>query len=187
MATYGHATLERNMKTYELAVYIGRFQPWHIGHQSVLQQCHSIARKTLIIIGCEYAGIRTIRNPWTYAERFRMIPEGSLTAAVYDCKTDAGWKLSVEDKTVPFMLEPKEIVLVGYTKDSSSYYLRMFPEWARHEVQPIVDIDATIIRDAYFTRGIILEKYLEPQAIDFLKKFYNTPTYKDIRESYSRH
>ena len=60
------------MFKYDLLVYIGRFQPFHLGHESVVRQALTLAHKVLIIIGSADSP-RTIKNPFTFTERLNMI------------------------------------------------------------------------------------------------------------------
>lgn len=55
-------------------LYIGRFQPWHKGHQFVLYEMHKAADLEEIIIGVgskQYS--RTQNNPYTFDERVELI------------------------------------------------------------------------------------------------------------------
>jgi len=59
-------------KKFKLLFFIGRFQPFHIGHYEVLIQALSMADTVLVLIGS--AGKpRSIKNPWTYDERENMV------------------------------------------------------------------------------------------------------------------
>ena len=59
-------------KQYDLAVYIGRFQPFHNGHLSVINKAEKLADKVLVLVGSANAS-PSIRNPFTYDERWEMI------------------------------------------------------------------------------------------------------------------
>lgn len=57
---------------YKLALFIGRFQPFHNGHLYSLNKCLELAEKVVVVIAkTEEAG--TENNPWNYAERERMV------------------------------------------------------------------------------------------------------------------
>jgi bifunctional NMN adenylyltransferase/nudix hydrolase len=57
---------------YDFLVYIGRFQPFHNGHKSVIDKALQLSRRVIVLIGS--AGEpRTLRNPWTYEERESLI------------------------------------------------------------------------------------------------------------------
>lgn len=57
---------------YDYLVFIGRFQPFHNGHASVVRQALSRAGSVIVLVGSANAP-RTIRNPWTFGERAVMI------------------------------------------------------------------------------------------------------------------
>ena len=49
---------------YDFAVFVGRFQPLHNGHQHVIDQALRSAKKLIILIGSADTA-RSIRNPFT--------------------------------------------------------------------------------------------------------------------------
>ena len=90
--------------------YIGRFQPYHDGHQSVLE--HIAQEVDEIIIGIGSAQLsHTIDNPFTAGERVLMITQAlaSLSCPFYvipieDIKRNALWVAHVRSMTPPFDL-----------------------------------------------------------------------------------
>ena len=60
-----------NMTT---ALYLGRFQPFHLGHLSVVKSISKKYDKTVIAI-CSAQHSHTKRNPFTYGERLKMIED----------------------------------------------------------------------------------------------------------------
>jgi nicotinamide-nucleotide adenylyltransferase len=90
--------------------YIGRFQPYHNGHQSVLE--HIADEVDEIVIGVGSAQLsHTIDNPFTAGERVLMITcsLASLGCPFYvipieDIKRNALWVAHVQSMTPPFDL-----------------------------------------------------------------------------------
>jgi nicotinamide-nucleotide adenylyltransferase len=90
--------------------YIGRFQPYHNGHQSVLE--HIAGEVDEIIIGIGSAQLsHQIENPFTAGERVLMITRAlsSLDRPFYvipieDIKRNALWVAHVRSMTPPFDL-----------------------------------------------------------------------------------
>lgn len=90
--------------------YIGRFQPYHSGHQSVLE--HIAEEVDEIIIGIGSAQLsHTVDNPFTAGERVLMITQAlaSLSCPFYvipieDIKRNALWVAHVRSMTPPFDL-----------------------------------------------------------------------------------
>src|SRR3982751_4180110 len=58
--------------TFDAAVYIGRFQPFHLGHALLLQQALAVAPTCIVVIGSAHQA-RTPKNPFTWQERAEMI------------------------------------------------------------------------------------------------------------------
>ena len=59
-------------KDYKLAVFICRAQPFHKEHKRIIDIALAKAEHVLVLIGSAGSG-RTLRNPFTYAERYTMI------------------------------------------------------------------------------------------------------------------
>lgn len=173
-------------KKFDLLVFIGRFQPFHLEHKRIIDIALTQSKYVLVLVGSS-GKARTIRNPWTYPERKRMIQEnypsryygeGSewstddsalIIRPLFD-KTynDAAWIRQVQDivKSValdianpgqvgkvfqPNGINKLRIGLIGANKDHSSFYLRLFPQWDSVDVPIQQDINATNIREAYFS------------------------------------
>ena len=150
----------------DLAVFIGRFQPFHKGHQSAIEKALStIADRVLILVG-DTGGPRSIKNPWTFEERREMIMRSfNQHDALVWCEqildypyNEQDWLAEVQAAVSDYVNslnigrgEPK-IVLVGHEKDHSSFYLKKFPQWKFIDTG-FADtgmIDATAIREFYF-------------------------------------
>lgn len=172
-------------KEYDLLVFIGRFQPFHNEHKRIIDTAISQSKHVLVLIGS--AGKpRTIRNPFTYAERRIMIQknypskwagQGSewktdepvIIRPLFD-KTynDAAWIKQVQDVVNGVALDIAnpglsgqvfrangkghlKIGLIGASKDQSSFYLKMFPQWSSVNVPIEHELNATELREAYLT------------------------------------
>src|SRR5262245_3447833 len=59
-------------KKFDYLVFIGRFEPFHLGHASVIDRALRLAKKVIVLIGSANKP-RTVRNPWTVGEREVMI------------------------------------------------------------------------------------------------------------------
>jgi nicotinamide-nucleotide adenylyltransferase len=62
------------MRKYKVALFIGRFQPFHNGHLYSLEKCLEIADKVTIAVGSSQES-GTENNPWDYTVRKQMICE----------------------------------------------------------------------------------------------------------------
>ena len=65
---------------YDYLVFIGRFEPFHNGHLAVARYGLTRARKIVFLVGSADTP-RTIKNPWTVAERTVMIESALADAA----------------------------------------------------------------------------------------------------------
>lgn len=143
-------------------VFIGRFQPFHNGHKAVIDAALEQAHEVVVVVGSSFAA-RNIRNPFTFQERKAMIeavyPRGRTDRTTrvkvvpvsdypYD---DNKWVNAIQkivDATVP---NAQDVGLIGHSKDSTSYYLNIFPRWKNHvEVADVSGINATDIRKLMF-------------------------------------
>lgn len=143
---------------FDVAVLIGRFQPFHNGHRALLAQALAMAPRVLVVIGSARKA-RNAKNPFTWEERAAMIActlDESAAARVgfipvRDYYDDKRWCDAVE-KAVHARCEESQrrIALLGFHKDASSHYLNRFPGWTLVPAPQYGDIDATAIRRIYF-------------------------------------
>lgn len=149
--------------TYDLLAYIGRFQPFHLGHKSVVDSALQQAERVLLIIGSANSP-RTARNPFTADERIAMIRScfSKEDAARLICIPQEDhpynhdrWLSEVSSKIsatahAKWKADSYRIGVIGVEKDNTSFYLRHFPQFESIEVTPTFIINATDIRAAYF-------------------------------------
>ena len=149
----------------DLAIFIGRFQPFHIGHEYAIRRALELAHNVVVLIG-DSGGPRTIKNPWTYEQRAHMINralrevDGNVYVnQIFDYPyTEHEWIAQVQEVVGERAdeLGAKSIIMVGHNKDTSSYYLKMFPQWnfidtGYEEANGMLrKIDATEIRRMIF-------------------------------------
>jgi bifunctional NMN adenylyltransferase/nudix hydrolase len=127
---------------HTLAVFIGRFQPFHIGHLDVLDSLEGEVDSTLMLVGSSYRP-RSWKNPFTFAERKSFIEAGTKDARmpidvlplIDTLYNDRAWATNVRTAVKLYMRakgldeDTTDVVLTGFEKDKSSRYLRWFPEW----------------------------------------------------------
>lgn len=54
---------------YHAAVFIGRFQPFHLGHEAIVREGLKQADEVIIVVGSSFAA-RNVRNPFTFEADF---------------------------------------------------------------------------------------------------------------------
>ncbi|MET0334917.1 MAG: bifunctional nicotinamide-nucleotide adenylyltransferase/Nudix hydroxylase [Rhizobacter sp.] len=179
----------------DVAVLVGRFQPFHSAHLALLQRALSVAPQCVVVIGSAHQA-RTPKNPFTWTERAEMIrlalPEADRERVrflpVRDYYDEARWVRAVREGvaalTVP---EPGRsqptIGLVGHHKDATSDYLRGFPGWTLVPVERLGGADGTHLRDALFacapseiesTLAAMVEQ-APPSTLGFLRAWVELP------------
>ena len=141
---------------YDYLVFIGRFQPFHIAHLRVIREALAQAREVVVLIGSSRQP-RSLRNPFTLDERMAMIRaslEPSEQSRVHlqpleDCLyNDDVWVKNVQEAVQAVVSRFRgdsapRIGLIGHPKDESSYYLKLFPQWASVPVENYQSISAT--------------------------------------------
>lgn len=182
-----------DFKSKKLGLYIGRFQPFHIGHEQIIRKAISECDRVLLMIGSSDES-RTVKNPFTDVERFEMIDKSFhdairfklLPVRLPDFKTDEEWKETVKSYVnfAKFITGANEVTLYGHTKDSSSYYLKLFPEYNYSEIEKKINIDATTIREKYFKEGKILKEFLSLEVQNFLTTFMESKFYYNIKKEF---
>ncbi len=192
-------------KTYDLAVYIGRFQPFHFGHLGVVHEALARAERVLILIGSANVA-RDTRNPFTFDERGDLVIDvlreafpnsmdrisiQPLDDTPYD---KMAWINSVNHaaRGATKALRPR-ICLTGNVRDATSEYLTWFTAW---DYLPAKDThhNATAIRKDFFAgsvnfhsktwkdNGIIWPEVCPPATIAFLQKFRDRKVYSYLMD-----
>jgi bifunctional NMN adenylyltransferase/nudix hydrolase len=159
------------MQMTKVAVFIGRFQPFHNGHKHVIDTAFKTCNDVIVIVGSSNEP-RTARNPFTFEERKAMIVNSffkesipnmggksiSVCPSVNRFYNDTAWANDIRETVSKLTKKGDEIYLIGYKKDHTSFYLNMFPEWKSIDVYPATDgrmlnpkiLNATDIREQFY-------------------------------------
>ncbi|MGH8809951.1 MAG: adenylyltransferase/cytidyltransferase family protein, partial [Noviherbaspirillum sp.] len=146
-----------NSPNVDIAVLIGRFQPFHRGHAELLKMALDVAPRVVVVLGSSFHA-RSPKNPFTAQERATMIA-GILSAdekarvsfvAVRDYYEDGRWANAVRREVGKQIPGASRVALIGYFKNASSYYLNHFPRWELVTCSEAFDIDSTRIRRILF-------------------------------------
>lgn len=192
-------------RKYDYLVFIGRLQPPTRAHERIIATALTLSEKVILVLG-SHNSARTLRNPFTCAERESMIrsmfstdAQDRLLFVAQEDYTyqDEKWLVSVHQKVrktildsisgnAPHMtlhgLEDVQIGLIGHSKDSTGYYLSMFPNWPSENMPSIKGIDATFVRNAYFDQRLdeINSSHVHVVVLDALIKFTATDAYASL-------
>ena len=190
---------------YDYLVFIGRFEPFHNGHLAVARYALSRASKVIFLIGSADTP-RTIKNPWSVAERAVMIQSALndvtdrlIIRPLHDhLYNESHWIADVQRSVADSLKSDggkpdARIALIGKDKDASSYYLQEFPQWDLVDVKHTETMSATELRrylyeanqvDSHGGRMMIRANVPGP-VFDMLEAFRkNSPTFKQLVAEY---
>lgn len=187
---------------YDLMVYIGRFQPFHNGHLLTLENAFKLARRVVLLVG-SHKKARSVRNPWTTEERIQMIrgtiPAGEPVDGIHDkliiaeledyTYNDQRWIARIQEivngfKAIYGSGRDSKIAITGHDKDTSTYYLRSFPQWELIPPDNHDPLDATDMRHHYFDTGTILSGKLPKTTAAFMIEWKDSEEYKRLKEEH---
>lgn len=143
---------------HKYAVFIGRFQPFHVGHLQLVQQALQEAERLIIVMGSPHS-CSSLRNPFTLEERKKIIqlslsiinPERYIFLSVADSAYNLSDWIDRLETQVNIITQNSLPLLVGHYKDESSFYLSCFPQWPLHAFElQAGGISATEIRNLLF-------------------------------------
>lgn len=183
------------MMRYDHAVYIGRFEPLHVGHRAVLERALRDADHVIVLVGSAGAP-RTTRNPWSFAERQVMI-RGTLGADI-DRVTiapladhlynETAWIADVQAQVAAAGGDTGRVALIGHLKDASSSYLKAFPQWDLIDAAAVPMLSATEMRGHLFAGDAgalgLLEANVPPQVFAMLDAFRATDAFAALLDEY---
>ncbi len=166
-------------------LYVGRFQPFHLGHLYAVRKILSEVEELVLVVGsAQYS--HDINNPFTAGERLVMIRE-----ALLDEKVDLRrvWLVPVPDVHLHMMWVA---ALQGYTPEFEAVYsnepltCRLFTE-AGYKVKniPLYDrkvYSSTEIRQR-MVKGEVWEKYVPKKVAIFIKEMNGVNRLRDLSEN----
>ena len=190
---------------YDYLVFIGRFEPFHNGHAAVARHALGKAAKVIFLVGSADTP-RTVKNPFTVAERAVMIQAALADSAerlivrplrdhLYN---ESQWIANVQRSVAEAVRADGGsaqacIGLIGMDKDASSYYLREFPQWPLVDVNHTATLSATELRKFLFEAnqidshgGLMLIRANVPAPVfDMLEAFRkSSPAFKQLVAEY---
>lgn len=202
------------MKQYKTAVYIGRMQPIHKAHLESIKTALDISEQLILVVGSLHRS-RSIKNPFTYNERLKIIQDsikeffGELINTKWSdipptsilnritfvpvrdyMYNDYKWASEIYSKCLANgATSDKKTVIVGCMKDDSSYYLKMFPQWSFKRIPYLYNLDATDIRNEWFETGKLdtYSEYVSQQTVKMMNKLssYSDVIFTDLKDEYT--
>jgi bifunctional NMN adenylyltransferase/nudix hydrolase len=176
---------------FDYLVFIGRFQPFHLGHLAVVQHALSQSKHVILLIGSAEQP-RSTRNVFSFHERAQMVLSAfdEVDAARIHCVPlidilydDSRWVQAVEQAVESVTSENSScrIGLIGHYKDKTSYYLSLFPNWTPVSVDSYHGISATPIRDPYLLGHLPTRDDVPESTLSILKQFMQLSDYQALQ------
>lgn len=159
----------------DVTVYIGRFNPFHLGHAHVLEAALQTSELVVVLVGSS-GQARSLKNPFSFEERENMIRNWALHQGYQNLMiaplrdhpyNDTRWIESVQDAVKTAMTTYckrnntilTDVHLTGSDRDESTWYLQAFPqwkldlkpEWTREEV---AKVSATSVREIMYASRV---------------------------------
>jgi bifunctional NMN adenylyltransferase/nudix hydrolase len=183
------------------SVLLGRFQLPHYGHFDLIKE--GLKEGDHLIVGVGSSNVRrSLRNPFDFTQRVCMIENSEqdidfsritfvpLSDYTYN---DTQWIEHVQRtvRGITNATSDANIAMVGHTKDETSYYLKMFPQWKSIEFHPKHIFNSTELRECYYEYGLEdksylnkLHDYTSPGVIKNLKQIVPNFMYLQFRDRY---
>jgi len=199
-------------KEFDLLVFVGRFQPFHNEHKRVIDIALEKSKNVLILVGSagKARTIRNpftfderrdmitgcYENDWDVIDPEGQTERRLIIRPLYD-KTynDAAWVKQVQeivkDTTLDVMnpsgfiasgYNDAKVGLIGASKDGTSYYLKLFPQWKSVNVEIENDVHATTVREAFLDDRYAAYRDVPGTVADFLGDFRETETYNQLQD-----
>jgi bifunctional NMN adenylyltransferase/nudix hydrolase len=186
-------------KKYDYGIVIGRFQPFHLAHQDLINHALTLSEKVIIILGSARSA-PDVKNPFTPAMREEIIracfpkdAENLIFRAVRDYPyNDHVWTAEVQNIVNQIVeddeKEHEKIAIVGFFKDKSSYYLNLFPQWKFEEFycsdKRNLSINGTQIREKYFADDQSWKKLVPNTVANYLNAFQATDFFPTLKSEF---
>jgi len=190
-------------KTYDYLAVIGRFEPFHDGHQETFRKAFKLSKNVICIIGSSNAAPSPV-NPLPAETRSMLIRDsvGHLIPAggtiTFICVEDRVYKeskwLQYIQAEVAKIVGVGTIALIGHEKDASSYYIKQnFKSWDFIETGPYIKesgehgkvVSATKIRELMFENHLgYTEGNVPTPVYEFLQEYVKTAEFKALQNEY---
>jgi bifunctional NMN adenylyltransferase/nudix hydrolase len=198
---------------FQYAIVVGRFQPYHKAHHELVTHALTLADKVIIVLGSARKS-PDVKNPFTPQRRERMVRScfdaGTQKKLVFKSVRDYPynenfWTAEIQnvvreeltnglpEKPVDEFefkrnLDDIPVVLVGYFKDASSYYLKQFPQWKFEQyfqnTKESRILHGTDIRELFFSEDESWEKFVLPSVCQQMREFHGSDIFKSLKQEF---
>jgi len=179
---------------FDLTVEIGKTDPPHVGHYDGSESYYFLAEKHLRLVGS--AGFApNLRVALSYEQRRLLLDTGTRLRRYPDVQIlplrdygdDMRWREEVCRIVYSIAPDAAKVLLIGASKDESSYYLKLFPEWTFFEAPLRRNkgrvINASDLRLAWLDETLSNEgELLDEWAYQYLSSLYGSEQHRRLRE-----
>jgi nicotinamide-nucleotide adenylyltransferase len=177
--------LEEMIRVGKRGLYVGRFQPFHLGHLSAIKEVLKEVDELVIVIGsAQYS--HNVSNPFTAGERLVMVREALEESGVDYRRV---WIVPVPDVHLHMMWVSS---LEGYTPHFNAVYSnepltrRLFTE-AGYKVKPIRFFNRKLYSSTEIRERIVKdeawEKLVPKSVARFIREIDGINRLKDLNKS----
>lgn len=182
------------MKKITVGYTIGRFNPLHLGHVSMINPMVKDNDFSLILVGSANKQ-RTKKNPFTYAERAHLLTHlypNTIVLPLNDFSDEQAWINEVDRKVKETLsilnIENENVKINLYTggaqKGEDQSLREMWCKPLGHNVIPVhldTELSATIVRDHFYKQEMDIIVDMLPEIVyDFLVNFTKNQDFHNI-------
>lgn len=184
----------------DVAVYIGRFQPFHKGHLSVVVAALKEAKHLIIAIGGK-GEPRSLRSPFTFEERRDTIlsilseyPNISVIGLEDHTYNNTKWVEATQKavnkqitSSVGWTDRSKKIGVMVNAYDNSEEYSDLFPQWVNVPIKETLSVRASSVREMFLwgEQTTTYDSVLPRQSFRLVENFTYSKEYKELLEEAS--
>lgn len=171
------------MTSYDLAVFIGAFEPFHNGHLATLMRALESAGRVAVLVGSAERP-RSPQNPWPFGEREAMIRaalgENAGRASILPLRDhlydENAWMTEAQTQIARALGELRigpdaRIALFGHARDARDAYLAAFPQWDFVETARGTELPGRELRRCFLSQD---EEALQTLAVNVPEPVFAT-------------
>ena len=185
-------------KVFDISIIVGRFMPFHNGHEHLIRKALELSENTLVFLGSN--GFIDYRHFIPAEDNSRIIKDsignlypyqGNLhIESIYDSSEDRKWvmklSMSINNYIAKNKLINPSICFLGSKKDIL-WYENLLPDWTLIIVPSFNNnMNATSIRRSYFCLGEVSEDIPEASR-DYLTALKQTLKFKELSGQFKRY
>ncbi|HEU5283981.1 MAG TPA: NUDIX domain-containing protein [Burkholderiales bacterium] len=177
------------MQQFDLAVLVGGFAPLDIAQRAALQAALVAARRVVALVGSHEAA-RSLRHPWTSAER------GKMLRAAFDEAENARldlvpvrdrlynphqWLRGAQEALAAVQAAGARVVQIALAGRCAP----LQPDWSVLRMEPADAPDFWTVRHGVFgdaAEAAALEARLPPSTVAFLRQFRTSPEFEALAD-----